>query len=349
MAFEMQYKDDIQERMKEEYRKINNKTVIEGGFARDIINANSIEFENTYLEMHMMMEASFADTSWGEFLTRKCAEFGIDRKQATYSIGEVTFKGEKNRKIPAGTIVGILNGNQYTTDETGNTGDEGEATIPITCETLGSVGNVAENTINYMPFTIDGITSVTNLEPTHDGYDEETDEALYARYYVFVRTPATSGNKYHYFNWASEVEGVGSVKVYPRWNGVNTVKILFLDSNNETASDELIQKVSEHIEERRPIGADVTVVSPSVKTVTIDVAIKGILDTEKLIADIINFAKEKGLDMSYISAAQVGDMIMNQDGVEDYMNLYLNGKERIKFGTEEVLGIEAVNVHEYNP
>ena len=38
MAFEVQYKDDIQERMKEEYKKVSDKTVIEGGFARDAIN-----------------------------------------------------------------------------------------------------------------------------------------------------------------------------------------------------------------------------------------------------------------------------------------------------------------------
>ena len=79
MAFEMQYKDEIQERMKEAYKGISGKTVSEGGFARDVINANSLEFEQTYLEMHLMMEASFADTSWGEYLTRKCAEFGVDR------------------------------------------------------------------------------------------------------------------------------------------------------------------------------------------------------------------------------------------------------------------------------
>ena len=147
MAFEMQYKDDIQERMKEEYRKISGKTVIEGGFARDIINANSLEFENTYLEMHMMLEASFADTSWGDFLTRKCAEFGVDRKPATYAVGEVTFTGAKNRVIPAGTVVSIPNGNQYTTDNKVTIDENGEATVAVTCETIGSIGNVAENTI----------------------------------------------------------------------------------------------------------------------------------------------------------------------------------------------------------
>ena len=348
MAFEMQYKDEIQERMKEAYKEISGKTVIEGGFARDVINANSLEFEQTYLEMHLMMEASFADTSWGEYLTRKCAEFGVDRKMATYSVGEVIFTGEKNRTIPEGTRVGIAGGNQYTTDEEVKTDETGTATVPITCQTIGSVGNVAENTITDIPISISGIRSVTNAEPTHDGYDEETDEELFARYYVFVRTPATSGNKYHYYNWASEVEGVGAVRIFPLWNGPGTVKVLFLDSNHQTASEELVQKVYEHIEEKRPIGADVTVVSPQAKPVVIDVAIKGVLDTDQLIKEIMEYAKGKGLDLTYISEAQIGDMIMNQSAVEDYVDLQLNGAKRVTFGTEEILAIEGVNVHEYH-
>ena len=124
--------------------------------------------------------------------------------------------------------------------------------------------------------------------------------------------------------------------------------MLFLDSNHQTASEELIQKVFEHIEEKRPIGADVTVVSPQAKPVTIDVAIKGTLDTAALIEEITAYAMGKGLDLTYISEAQVGDMIMNQSAVEDYMDLFLNGEKRVKFGTEEILAIEAVNIHEYH-
>ena len=245
--------------------------------------------------------------------------------------------------------MGVVGGNQYTTDEEVITGEDGTATVAITCETIGSVGNVAEDLITDIPIAISGIQSVTNAEPTHDGYDEETDEELYERYYVFVRTPATSGNKYHYYNWASEVEGVGAVKIFPLWNGPGTVKVLFLDSNHQTASAELIQKVYDHIEENRPIGADVTVVSPQIKEVTIDVAIKGTLDIDMLIEEIMAYAKGKGLDLTYLSVAQVGDMIMNQSAVEDYVDLTLNGGNRVTFGTEEILAIKEVILHDYNP
>ena len=347
MAFQIQYKDDIQARMKEAYRKISGKTVIEGGFARDIINANSLEFENSYLEMNMMYEASFADTSWGEFLTRKCAEVGVDRKQATYAIGEVTFTGEKNRQIPEGTTVGVADGVQFMTDEAVVTDENGIAKVNVTCTTSGAIGNVAENMITQIAINISGINSVTNAEPTHDGYDEESDTELYERYYIYMRTPATSGNKYHYYNWAGEVEGVGVRRVIPLWNGNGTVKVLFLDSNGKSASADLIQKVYEHIEEVRPIGATVTVVSPIEKLITIEVSgVKGTFDSDTLVANIDAYTRKQGLDLKYISAAQVGDMIMNQDSVSDYDydSLLLNGQRRINFTQEETLGIEAVIV-----
>ena len=46
---------------------------------------------------------------------------------------------------------------------------------------------------------------------------------------VVLRTPATSGNVYHYVQWALEVAGVGHVKVFPRVQGVNTVSYTHLD------------------------------------------------------------------------------------------------------------------------
>ena len=48
-------------------------------------------------------------------------------------------------------------------------------------------------------------------------------------------------------------------KVIPLWNGAGTVKIVIVDADNRPADSELISKVKEHIEENRPIGAEVTV------------------------------------------------------------------------------------------
>ena len=52
-----------------------------------------------------------------------------------------------------------------------------------------------------------------------------------ARFYEKVRLPATSGNAYHYQQWALEVSGVGAAKVFPLDNGPGTVGILVVDND----------------------------------------------------------------------------------------------------------------------
>ena len=91
-------------------------------------------------------------------------------------------------------------------------------------------GNLPSGSITMMPVQLSGIVRVTNQEPTHDGYDAETDEAYYQRFLIRVQTPPTSGNVYHYLSWALEVAGVGAAQVYPLGHGDNTVDVVIIDA-----------------------------------------------------------------------------------------------------------------------
>ena len=163
-TFEMQFRDDIQERMVSELNKLNDKTKIEGGFSRDIINANSVEFENAYAEMNLIVEAAFADTSWGEYLTKICAEYGVDRKEAAYATGTVTFTGTDGTVIPAGTLVQTADRIQYKTDDD-VTIASGTADATVTAVVIGSTGNVKSGTVTEIPLAVSGVHAVTNAAP----------------------------------------------------------------------------------------------------------------------------------------------------------------------------------------
>ena len=126
---------------------------------------------------------------------------------------------------------------------------------------MGSIGNIIAGNIKSFPVTLSGITAVTNTEAMTGGYDAETDDELRLRYLKKVSTPGTSGNKYHYMNWAMEIVGVGDVRVLPLWNGNGTVKVVIINANKGSADANLINEVEAYIEENRPIGANVTVVS----------------------------------------------------------------------------------------
>lgn len=345
MAFEMQSKDAIQQRMVTELAKISDKSTVEGSFSRDIINANSVEFENAYAEMNLMIDAAYADSSWGEYLTKRCSEYGIDRKKATYATGTVTFHGDAASIIPAGSLVEVKGGQQFRTAADAVINANGTATAKITAVTAGEVGNVAAGAIHNIPMSIPGISSVTNAAATADGFDEETDDELRNRYYVAIRTPATSGNKFHYYNWAMSIEGVGACKVLPLWQGPGTVKILVINSDMQTASADIIQRVHDYIESVRPIGADVTVVSPTPRVVNITVDVAGTVDIAIFKRAVNAYIAKNNLGLRKISAAQVGKILMQQS-VNDYDNLLLNGSARVTAAEDELLTVGEVVINE---
>lgn len=345
-TFDAQYKDDIQARMVGELEKLDDKTSIEGSFGRDVINANSIEFTNAYAEMNLISEAAFADTSWGEYLTRRCAEFGIDRKEAQYASAELTITGSKGKTVPRGSLFDTLSGTvQFRTDAAAVIGDDGTVSVSATAQTVGTQGNVSAGAICHIPASIPGVTAVTNKEAAHDGYDEETDDALLSRFKVFMRTPSTSGNKYHYYNWAMECDGVGNCKVVPLWNGAGTVKVIIIDSNYQMASEELIEKVAAHIEEKRPIGATVTVSTLTPVSVTIDAEVSGTADTDALIKAVNAYIIKRNLTLSKLSAARVTSFLLTQSSVEDVGTVTINGAPQITIKEDELVDVKAVNIH----
>ena len=152
------------------------------------------------------------------------------------------------------------------------------------------------------------------------------------RYYTKVRTPATSGNKWHYLNWAKEVIGVGDARVFPLWNGNGTVKIVIINSNKRAADSILINNVANYIEDNRPIGANVTVVSATEKPINISATL--VIDTKKytlnqvqanIESNLVEYFKEIAFTSNYISYASIGNIIFNTEGVIDYTKLLING------------------------
>ena len=96
------------------------------------------------------------------------------------------------------------------------------------------------------------------------------------------------------------------------------------------ASDELIDEVKNHIEENRPIGAEVTV--ESAEPLTIDVSVTLTLSNgasidaakEKITESITNYLRKNAFAISYISYAQIGGCILACDEIADYSDLKLN-------------------------
>ena len=270
---------------------------------------------------------------------------GIEAKNETYATGlikVVTGSGV----ITSGDIFETADGLQFKATETKEI-TEGE-TFTAECLISGKIGNVPVGAITQIPTTIQGIIAVTNELPFAGGYEAESKESIIERYYTKLRKPVSSGNKYHYEQWALECTGVGKVKVKPLWNGENTVKVIIADSNNEIASAELIETVQSYIDPytldsegnrigwgcgngQAPIGAYCTVESGTAKKINVSVSVKLKIDAtletvkQNIQKTLKEYLKSTVFETdAYISYARVNSIINNADGVEDNTNLLVN-------------------------
>lgn len=294
----------------------------------------AVELQNAYIGLDWTLDQMFAGTATREYLIRRCAEWGITPHPATKAV----LKGEFNIDIEIGSRFSLGTLNYVAIDRLE------EGIYCMECETAGVVGSRELGTmvpIDYIP----GLTKAELTGIISGGSDEESTEALMERYLTKVREPSTSGNRYDYYNWAMECEGVGAAKVFPLAGGPGTVKVIIADANMSAAGTGLLKTVREHIEELRPIGADVTVASVVEKAVNVSAGIKlqagmnlGVVQNA-FQAALTDYLHRAALDMSYVSLARVGNLLLGTDGVEDYSGLLLNGVSGNMVLTEEEIAV----------
>lgn len=352
--FENQTEEVIKQRMLDSINNDYDKR--EGSFIHDTVAPAALELEQAYQALDDVVDLMKIENLEGEALAQRVYErTGIQRKKATFATGTLDITG--NGTINSGDLFSTENGIQFASTETKTI--NGSGTINIKAVVAGVSGNIPANQIKYMPVNISGITAVNNSTPTTGGYDEESDNELLQRYFERIRTPATSGNKAQYKNWAKEVTGVGDARVISLWNGDNTVKIIIIDSNKQPASNELVAAVQEYIDPGStglgdgvaPIGAKCTVVSATGKSINISfTAVKDPSYTDQqrqanVENNIKDYLKSIAFVDSTVSYAKIGALILDSPGILDYSNLSVNGgTANIEIGNEEVPVLGVVTI-----
>ena len=325
--YEARDQEDILKELQDKSTTAASK--FEGTLEYEMLASNSIEFAKVEVEIEQAYKAAFADTAadvGDDYLSMKTGEQGVVRKQAVAAVGVVTAIGTGT--VTKGSIFATPAGTQFAAKETTKIVKSGD--VDVEALVAGTGGNVAAGTITLIPASIPGIISVTNQAETHGGYDREGNADLLTRYHIKVRMPATSGNPWHYIEWATSVEGVGSAKCTRAWAGPNTVKVIIIDSNMQEADQALITKTYDYIESVRPLGAVVTVVSAKTKGINVTFTKVGTFDAEAFAAAVktylmtIERASMLSGEAAYVSIANIGRLIIDAGGATDYESLKLN-------------------------
>lgn len=318
----------------------------EGSFADDMTGPIAVELANLYTSFNAVKPMVWVEKTSGKYLDMAADDLGITpRKPGTKAQVTLEITGTAGFPVPAKTTFLTVDGLYFDTTTEAVIPEAGSVTVSAQAQQAGSAYNAAENTILYQFSNDSRIEFVTNPQAAAGGTDIETDDSLFARITAARQKPCTSGNVHHYEQWALETSGVGAAKVTPIWNGAGTVKVLIADADRQPVDAQVVAACAAHIEEERPVGAAVTVVSAS--ALSINVTAEIIHDssttteqvTEQFGVKLADYLKSISLMQSQVLYNRIGALLIGIDGVIDYAGLTLNGLEDSITLTEEQVPI----------
>ena len=172
-------------------------------------------------------------TATGEALDIRASEYGLTRLSSTCAKYHVTFAG----------VMPQL-GERFYTDGQYFSLQQNAGVYYLAAEQAGSGGNEIYAGTPAVPVnTIEGLTAATFGVLYESGSDTESDDSLRLRVKEKIAGPAENGNKQHYKTWCESIEGIGRARIYPLWNGPNTVKAVLIDSNGQPCSASKVAEV----------------------------------------------------------------------------------------------------------
>ena len=313
----------------------------EGSIIYDALAPAAAELVQAYIELEGYLDLVFVDTSSEDYLTRLCSQFGVDRQAATYAVRKAVFKDGQNNAfdVPVGSRYTIDTLSYVVTEKL----TKGE--YKAKCETSGAIGNTSFGKLIPIDY-IDGLATASLEDVLIPGEEEETDDQLKERYFEYVREPAFGGNIADYKRKVKALDGVGSVKVFPVWNGEGTVKVVLLDSEYNIPTSELIDEVYEAVSPNSsddglgiaPIGHIVTVVGASATNINIGITVtlasgysqetvsESIKETIEEYILTIRESWEKNETLT-VRIAHIDSRALNVDGVLDISSTTINGTQ----------------------
>lgn len=312
----------------------------EGSLIWTACSAVAAEEAKFYADLSINWNLSFADTATGNPLSRRTAEYGVNREEATKAIRKGLFYGENNAPmdIPLGSrfSLGAVN---FVAHEAIGPGE-----YQMECEQPGTIGNQPSGQLLPIEY-IDGLVRAELTDVLVPGEDEETDEQLRERYFEAMNEPAFGGNIADYKRKINGIDGVGATKVFPTWEGGGTVKCTIIGADWNPPSETLVDEVQTIVDPTvnqgkglgtAPIGHTVTITGASEEAINIATTLTlsdGTTVTqvqapvEEAISNYLLGLRKTWADASgiIVREALIEAAILSVPGVVDVTNTTLNG------------------------
>lgn len=352
MAYEdMEYEVILErmiDRVSDQYPNLDTR---EGSIIYNALAPAALELAVAYTELDNVLSESFVETASREYLLLKCKEVGIDTNIFDATFG--SHRGEFDVEVPIGSRWNCDLFNYEVIEYLDNT--TGYYAYKLRCETEGTEPNNTIGDLTPLDDEPDGLTYAKLLDCLIEGEAENTDEYIRDFYFDYIQHSTSDGNVNQYKQWCNEYEGIGESKVFPLWNGANTVKVSILSASNRAATEELVDTFQEYIDPGctgmgdgvAPIGAFVTVTTATEVPISVSAKVNlepGYTDTNAITTALEKYFASMAYKKTTLSYMNVGMTILNVEGVESITDLKVNNATvDINLGVEEIPIMGAVN------
>ncbi len=304
----------------------------EGSIFFDAVSAPLLKIAKLYTDLDSVIELAFLDTSTDEYLDLKSVEHGVDRLSATSCKYSVQIEGT----TPSINDRFFADGLYFVFKSSTDFG------YYVESELKGEDANNVYNGTKLTPVnTIVGLKSIAIQSILEYGTNAETDDNLRNRIREKIAGPAENGNKQHYKTWCESIDGVGRAKIFPLWNGPNTVKAILINTLGLPVSDLIVNEVQSYIdpdgsglgEGVANIGACFTAQKAMEKVIDISFKVElaisyNLNDIKDEITEVLmEYFKDLALnsEVSVVRISSIGAYITGLPGVLDYSELTING------------------------
>lgn len=315
-----EFREEVLENISDRYSKI------EGSYTSDIVAGVCRELEKLSNNIASLESAIFVTADSGEYLIRRCADYGITRKLATAAVITVTVTADTDTVLKSGAELTDSNGKVFfeltqATELTASVPTE----VTAVCTSTGKL-SIPENSIRFVS-SVSGIV-ITN-EAQISGTDDETDEALFRRLQFRLQNQPGCGTAADYKRWALEIPGVGYARVKV---GAGEISTFIADDDCGPVSSAQISAVMANFDEKRPLGAVVGVSSATVRYASIAATVQlfdgySLQEVQAAYEDMLHscigeIAFDDRTDV--LTIARLSHYLMSIDGVEDITAFTLN-------------------------
>lgn len=324
----------------------------QGSIFFDAVSGTILKIAKLYTDLDIIAQRATVATATGDALDTRASEYGVHRQAATRAKYRAIFDGTTPETGERFYYDGLYFTLRY---------DEDRGVYYFEAEIPGEDGNnIYENTPAVPVNTIDGLVSATFGPIYESGTDEEDDESLRTRVQEKIAGPAENGNKQHYKTWCESIDGVGRAKIFPLWNGPNTVKGILIDGAGKPCGEAKVAEVQEYIDPAKKgltatvdgrtytvgdglgngvsnIGAHFTAAAASPLSVIVSFGAELATGATKDAAEaeasetIEDYLKELALNTedgteAVVRISAIGAILSSMKNLVDYSNLRLNGE-----------------------